>query len=251
MSSIPRVFHYVWLGDRELPAHLKVCVESWQKCNPNFELRFWSNDCVSEFPSKFLDDAVRKSKWAFAADYLRLAILKKYGGVYLDTDMYAVRTINESLLEQDFFIGEESPGQLSFGVIGSTPQGQVISFMLDCYRNIRLDTFDPPIIPKFLSRKVTETPYSLKIESQEVFYPLPYGKRDLDFWPFVSEKTLFVHLWDHSWAISEERSTITKLAEIMFDVLFYNLPMSCLVYYIRLWVFKSENLEKPSVINYH
>ena len=41
MSKIPKIIHYCWFGEKELPESAKKCVESWKKFCPDYEIKKW------------------------------------------------------------------------------------------------------------------------------------------------------------------------------------------------------------------
>ena len=43
----------------------------------------------------YVNEALRLKKWAFAADVVRLYALYTYGGVYLDSDIFLKKNIDE------------------------------------------------------------------------------------------------------------------------------------------------------------
>ena len=40
--AIPKVIHYVWCGTADLPEQDKKYIEGWQKLNPDFKIKRWS-----------------------------------------------------------------------------------------------------------------------------------------------------------------------------------------------------------------
>ena len=84
---IPKIIHYVWVGNNEKPEIVLKCIESWKKYCPDFEIIEWNNDSLKEIDNKYVSQAFECKKWAFVSDYLRLYALKNFGGFYFDTDL--------------------------------------------------------------------------------------------------------------------------------------------------------------------
>ena len=105
MPQIPKVIHYVWLGD-EKPQMIKECLISWKSVMPDYEIREWGMADAESIQSEFLHSAIKTKKWAFAADFLRVWILYHYGGVYMDTDIYVYQRFDK-FLEHRAFSGIE------------------------------------------------------------------------------------------------------------------------------------------------
>lgn len=71
-------------------------------------------------------------KYAFVSDFIRLYALYHEGGIYLDSDVKAVRPFDE-LLGEKAFIGFESGGRLGPWLIASEKGNQLIRELLDYY----------------------------------------------------------------------------------------------------------------------
>lgn len=92
---IPKIIHYVWLGDDQKPLLVKKCLKSWQKKLPDYEIKLWN---ISNIPhNTWIDEALSVKKWAFVADYVRAWAIYNYGGIYLDTDVFVKKSFNEFL----------------------------------------------------------------------------------------------------------------------------------------------------------
>lgn len=96
---IPKVIHYVWLGNQKKPKLLIKCQKSWLKHLKDYEFMEWN---INNIPhNKWVDEALSVKKWAFVADYVRLYALYNYGGIYLDTDVFVKRDFS-SILNASF-----------------------------------------------------------------------------------------------------------------------------------------------------
>ncbi|WP_270333572.1 glycosyltransferase family 32 protein [Ligilactobacillus acidipiscis] len=130
---IPRIIHYTWFGGAEKPKRVKQQIESWKFKLPDYHFIEWneSNYDISTINSKYVQEAYEKQMWAFVTDYVRLDVLRQYGGIYLDTDVQVIKSF-DSLLEQGSFIGKESEYTLCTAVIGAEPNSKwLIDLLLD------------------------------------------------------------------------------------------------------------------------
>ena len=57
----------------------------------------------------------RRKKWAFLSDYARLKIVYENGGIYLDTDVQLVKSL-DPLVEQGAYMGFENTDQVATGL---------------------------------------------------------------------------------------------------------------------------------------
>lgn len=74
-------------------------------------------------------------KGAFRADLIRLEVLYRYGGIYLDSDVELYRNIDE-LLDNDLFVCKEDNRYLVNAIIGTKEKNEHIYNMLELSKNI-------------------------------------------------------------------------------------------------------------------
>lgn len=104
---IPKIIHYTWFSGDPFPKRIQECIDSWRKFMPEYELVLWDAERLKEIDSIWLKECLDKKKWAFAADFVRLYAIYKYGGIYLDTDCVVYRSF-DTLLNDTCFIGKEN-----------------------------------------------------------------------------------------------------------------------------------------------
>jgi hypothetical protein len=100
--TIPRIIHQIWLGS-PLPKKLARYSRSWRKQHPEWEFKLWTDKEVADFdfPSRALFDEA--TCWGQKSDLLRMEILKKEGGVYVDLDYQCFQPIDVLVARYDFF----------------------------------------------------------------------------------------------------------------------------------------------------
>lgn len=103
---IPKVIHYCWFGRNELPEKAKQCIESWKKFCPDCEIREWNEQNFDLNCCDYVREAYQAKKWAFVSDYARFQILYNYGGMYFDTDVEVIRSLDD-LQNKGPYIGFE------------------------------------------------------------------------------------------------------------------------------------------------
>ena len=104
---IPKIIHYIWIGKNPLPKEMQECLDSWKRYMPEYELKCWDDSTLGEFSNVFMNEALEEHKFAFASDVIRLYVIYKYGGIYMDTDVMVYKSFNP-LLENHAFIGREN-----------------------------------------------------------------------------------------------------------------------------------------------
>lgn len=151
MSAIPRTIHYCWFGGKPLPKSAVKCIDSWKKFFPDYEIKEWneSNFDVNVIP--YTAAAYKDRKYAFVSDYARFWILYNYGGVYFDTDVEALKPIDD-IVEKGPFMGNEicfrpADAGRKYGVapglgIGAEAGNPVYKMILDHYSTLQYGELD-------------------------------------------------------------------------------------------------------------
>ena len=136
---IPKIIHYVWVGDKPKPQSVLKCIESWKKYCPDYEIKEWGNEVLNDIDNAYVKEAFEAKKWAFVSDYIRLLALRKYGGIYLGTDLEITKNL-DIFLKNDFFMGyeiyQEKLGYQT-ALIGAIKNHKIINDILSQYNNIR------------------------------------------------------------------------------------------------------------------
>lgn len=127
---IPRTFHQIWLGPDPLPAEYAEYQRSWTHHHPDWELRVWTEDNLPDGLRR--PEAAEKLRApAERSDILRLEILSRFGGVYVDTDFECLRPIEPLLEGARFVIGLAKPGRVNNALIGSVAAHPILDRALD------------------------------------------------------------------------------------------------------------------------
>ena len=96
MADIPKLIHLIWL-DAPMPDWARACGERWRILNPGWVV-LWHHD------DSLLAPRYRpywaQARWpSVKADLLRLSILNRQGGVYVDTDTMPLVPLGDWLPE--------------------------------------------------------------------------------------------------------------------------------------------------------
>lgn len=164
---IPKIIHYTWFSNEEMPPEIQACVDSWRRYMPDYTLVKWDMNSIAGIDNIFMREAIAKRKWAFAADLVRLYAVYHQGGIYLDTDMELTRSL-DPLREHRAFIGREHTFHfndhrtehfLTSHCFGAEPHHPFIKRCLDYYEGRRFVTGTCPDIPVSLRLDMTMLPY--------------------------------------------------------------------------------------------
>lgn len=139
---IPKKIHYCWFGRGEKPKLAQKCIASWQRFCPDYEITEWNEENFDVYQNTYTTWCFENHKWAFLSDYVRLAVVKDNGGIYFDTDVELVRTVDE-LLSQEAFYAFETPEYIATGLgFGAEAQHPTICAMEQEYHRIMPDNVE-------------------------------------------------------------------------------------------------------------
>ena len=104
---IPKTIHYCWFGRKPLPDLALKCIASWKKFLPDYEIKEWTEDNfnVNEIP--YTTQAYQQKKYAFVSDYARFKIMYEHGGIYFDTDVEVIKSLDDIIDKGSFWGLEE------------------------------------------------------------------------------------------------------------------------------------------------
>lgn len=103
---IPKTIHLCWFGAEPYPPLVELCMKSWERHLPDYEIKIWNREMALETCIPFVAEAIENEKWAFAADVIRLYALYHEGGVYMDSDIFLKSRFDE-FLSNDFVSFQE------------------------------------------------------------------------------------------------------------------------------------------------
>lgn len=169
---IPRIIHYCWFGRGKMPEQVVKCIESWHKYMPDYEYRLWNEDTFDINCNPYVKEAYQAKKYAFVSDFTRLYALNKEGGIYLDTDVEALKPF-DSLLSLSGFIGFEGSKHrpVGTGTIACMPNGAWVSEQIKAYEDIHFinpdGSFDLTTNPVRITRIMSANGFLQNGEEQD------------------------------------------------------------------------------------
>lgn len=211
---IPKVIHFCWLSGDPYPDSVQCCIDSWKRVLPDYELILWDTNRFDMSSSEWVRQAFEAKKYAFAADYIRMYALYRYGGIYLDSDVEVLKPFDD-LLGLPYFIGKEkTPAGVEAATIGSEKGWPVAKLMLDRYdkKSFRGENGHLDVTPlPYLLRCCIESNFnynSIKEVSQFNFEPSVINVFPVDYFSpkkwsdgtiTVTSDTYSIHHFASSW----------------------------------------------------
>ena len=132
---IPKVAHFYWYGEREMPPLRRASLDSFKKLNPAWEVHLHHSGEKAE--PTFVEMVT-------ASDAARYGILYRAGGVYFDTDIIFVRPMPEAWLNSDVLLPSTTAGALyGLHVMGASERSP---FFSEAMRRCRLRIDSPMLL---------------------------------------------------------------------------------------------------------
>ena len=133
---IEKKIHYIWLGKNKKDRVSQICINSWKSILEEYDIIEWNEDNlpIDEIAANnlFFACCMKYKLWAFMSDYLRLWILYREGGIYMDTDVQVIKPF-DNLLNHNMFLGYEMNDYIGTGIIGADKNNPFIKKLLDFY----------------------------------------------------------------------------------------------------------------------
>jgi glycosyltransferase involved in cell wall biosynthesis len=125
---IPKIIHQTW-KDRRVPFDYLGFVDSWRRFHPNWEYRFWSDEDNRRFIAKHYPRFLARFE-AYAepiqrAQAVRCFLLEHFGGLFVDLDVRACKSIEPLLAGKTCVAGLARPSRARRGQ-GARPIGDAI-----------------------------------------------------------------------------------------------------------------------------
>ncbi|MGL5053556.1 MAG: glycosyltransferase family 32 protein [Cetobacterium sp.] len=198
---IEKKIHYIWFGG-EKPLKIEKLIKSWSERLPDYEIIEWNEfniDINKELEeNKFFRECYNRKMWAFASDYIRVKIMYEFGGIYLDTDMEILKSL-DTFLKDDFFIGKEDEKTISFGIVGAKKNHIFFKKMLQFYDDEiwKSKLYIVTSIASYIFKKYPKELENTKIYEADYFYP--YSQDEELTEEHITENTYAIHHWGKSW----------------------------------------------------
>ena len=236
---IPKVIHYCWFGKSPLPELAKKCIASWRIYFPDYEIKEWNEDNFNVFTIPYTAEAYKAKKYAFVSDYARLWVLYQYGGIYFDTDVEVIKSMDD-IVERGPFMGYEDEEGNVFGEnscvnpglgLGVTPRNAIIKEILDIYKSRHLFTWDGKLMDSIvlittdllkkkgiiLGENGFDAFEGFTIYPKDFFCPKNYYTGKL----IITQNTRSIHHYDATWV--NNTRTLWEKVKKRLTMIYYRL----------------------------
>ena len=227
-SKIPKVIHYCWFGKSPKTKLHQLCLDSWEKHCPEYQIIEWNEDNYDVAKNLYMKQAYEAGKWAYVSDYARIDIIYHHGGIYLDTDVELIKSL-DSLLGLEAFIAHGQWSAVNSGAgLGAVKGNHILKEILEDERNhipfaqddgglnmMQNGFYETSVLQRhgfkkyFLMQEVD----GMLILAPEIMATASLLGKNV----FVTDRTISIHHCEGSWAsrkiLDERKETITHQQE--------------------------------------
>lgn len=217
---IPKKVHYIWLGGKPKDKLTEICLLTWKDKMPDYEFIEWNEnnldlDKISK-ECEYFAECRKRNLYAFMADYLRIKILYEQGGIYIDTDVQAIKPL-DLLLKKDLILGWEEctidkvNRQIGTGFIAAEAGNWFIEKVYNFYNNeiMNTDLFVIPVImTKIYNQLSPKEKEKIEILPKEYFSPYDSGGGKNFSKDLITKNTYVIHWFSYSWGNFKNRQWV-------------------------------------------
>lgn len=184
--KIPKRFFWYWHDRHDIPSTIARFRDSWKAKHPDWQFFEFSEDNgIAVIPHEWLDlwvDPERHSPTSnvhqWRSNLLRLALVRNFGGVWIDADFECFKNVEPLIGEAEAFTSRENDTYVNNGFWGATANHPWVKEMCD------------QVLPRVLAHperrsNMTTGPHlytvtlhrgfwGVKVLPPEVVYPIPY-----------------------------------------------------------------------------
>lgn len=188
---IPRHLHQIWLGG-PMPADIERMRVALLARHHGWLHSLWTDENIGALglnADRLKDEF---GTWAAASNFVRLLVLQRHGGIYLDSDFESLKPLDPLLEMGDCLAAEQDGGRICNAFMAARPNHPWINWQLANFGKYdRRDAASGVYVASDAPREL------VAIVPQHWVYPYLYD------WPAEKRvphaESLLVHRWDGSW----------------------------------------------------
>lgn len=217
---IPKKVHYIWLGGKPKDKLTEICLLTWKDKMPDYEFIEWNEENLDldqiAKESQYFAECRKRNLYAFMADYLRIKILYEQGGIYIDTDVQAIKPLDD-LLDRDLILGYEEctidvvNKQIGTGLIAAEKNNWFLEKGYNFYNNniMNSEMFIIPVIMTHIYNGLKEEEKAkIEIFPKDYFSPYDSGGGKRFNKDLITKNTYTIHWFSYSWGNYKNRKWV-------------------------------------------
>lgn len=142
-----KIIFTFWEPHDKIPGYISLCIKTWKKFFPDYEIKILDYKSLKDYiPEELFFNIIDKNmSLAMQADAIRVALLKLYGGLWMDTDNIIINgNLIKMMLNYELsMIGEEKYKIQYIGFIFASQNSSILEswlkkiiYNVKTYRNI-------------------------------------------------------------------------------------------------------------------
>ncbi|MDE7430436.1 MAG: hypothetical protein K2N34_00725 [Lachnospiraceae bacterium] len=226
---IPKKIHYIWFGGGDIPQNLQRSIDSWRKYCPDYEIIRWDESNYDVRKCLYMRQAYQHKRYSFVTDYAKIDILYNYGGIYMDTDVEVIRSLDD-LLYQEAFTSVEKWQVINFGGCSGAVCGHPsLEAYLQAWEKrelIRedgtLDTLSSGYVDTrvaldngFTMNGQNQTVLGMNIYTYDYFHPYDYMSGRTE----ITDDTYAIHRFNGGW-LDEDMRIVNQQSRMRYESLY-------------------------------
>ncbi|MEM6318478.1 MAG: glycosyltransferase [Bacteroidota bacterium] len=234
---IPKIIHYCWFGTKPIPDDYQGYIDGWKRLMPDYEIRLW-NEANSPMHLPYLQAALKYKKWANLANFVRIYALYHHGGIYMDTDMEVLKSL-EPFRQYGSFLGLELGEKddkaivVNNAIFGAEKRHPFVEKCMDFYlqhfdgRDSALDS-SPYLVTRLLKEAGMHQYGRQNVGGVELFpkeYFYPYHITEKFSLDCVKDDTHTIHHWGYSWGKRPFSYRLEHLKKVAKEKVYRALPV--------------------------
>lgn len=98
---IPKIIHLCWFGDSTYPVEVKVCLDTWKRILPDYEIRLWDYAAAQSIGSNYINEALSvKNGPSLLMQYASMLYIKKEESTWIAIFFY-INALTNLFLNMD------------------------------------------------------------------------------------------------------------------------------------------------------
>ena len=218
--AIPKIIHYCWFGESEIPVESQNYIDEWKRLCPDYKFIRWDESNYDVHKNRYISEAYKLKKWAFVSDFARLDIVNTFGGIYLDVDVQLLKNLDKFLDYKSFWGIEKNFDKRLFVAnglgFGSEKNNEIINELLLLYEKFDINgediTFSP--CPEFQLTTFQKFGFKQKNKIQNcngniIFSTKYFSPKNFFGKIKLKKQTVSIHHYHASWTDNRNKELMT------------------------------------------
>lgn len=191
-----KIIHQIWVGDFLIPNREKELANNLKELHPDYRYMFWTDAIDLPTNVKYWYDKFYSMKnYVFCADLLRIWVVYKWGGMYLDIDFNIQKRLDPIFEHESvLFYHNDTDYTIPNNLIGATKGSPLLKHCLDGvseYTSWYGPSWFGEVVKNYLGLpyQISQAPVAQALAKHNVHYH--------QYWEF--EQTYGKHLSLYSW----------------------------------------------------